>query len=105
MSVFIGVLGVIYARLFNVEIKTYLPYLSLGYVVWGFISQTVTESCGAFQEGERIIKQIKLPYPIYVLRVVWRNFIVLLHTIVIFVPVAIIFSVYPGLVGYSPFPD
>lgn len=97
MAVFIAVLGVIYARLFNVDIRTYLPYLSLGYVIWGFISATVMESCGAFQEGERIIKQIKLPYPIYVLRVVWRNLIVLLHTIVIFIPIALIFSVNPGL--------
>jgi ABC-type polysaccharide/polyol phosphate export permease len=96
VGIFILVLGVIYSRIFKVELATYMPFLALGYILWGFISQTVIESCSAFQEGERIIKQIRLPYSMYVFRVVWRNFLVLLHTIVIFVPLAIIFSVKPG---------
>jgi ABC-type polysaccharide/polyol phosphate export permease len=96
MSIFILVLSFIYSTIFKVEIKTYMPFLALGYVFWGFISQTVVESCNAFQEGERIIKQIRLPYSMYVFRVVWRNFLVLLHTIVIYIPIAIVFSVRPG---------
>jgi lipopolysaccharide transport system permease protein len=97
MGIFILVLGVIYSRLFHTNIQTYIPFLSAGFTVWGFISQTTNESCMAFNEGGRIIKQIKLPYSIYVLRVVWRNFIVFLHTVVIFIPVAIIFKVMPSL--------
>jgi lipopolysaccharide transport system permease protein len=99
MGVFIFVLGIIYAKLFNVHIDTYLPFLSAGYITWGFISSTANEACRAFLDGERIIKQIKLPYMIYVLRLVYRNFIVFLHTIVIFVPVALIFHVKFGLVS------
>src|ERR1700689_1709631 len=76
MGVFILLLGVIYSRLFHMDLPTYLPYLSVGYIVWGFISAVTTDSSGAFHEGSRIIKQIKLPYSIYVLRTVWRNFIV-----------------------------
>jgi ABC-type polysaccharide/polyol phosphate export permease len=96
MMMFIGILGVIYSKIFHVNVDTYLPYLSVGYVTWGFISQVVNESCGAFQEGDRIIKQLRLPYGLYVFRVVWRNFIVFLHTVVIFVPVAILFRVPVG---------
>jgi len=99
MAAFIAVLGVIYSRIFNVDVATYLPFLTLGYVTWGFIAQTVNESCGAFQEGERIIKQLRLPYGLYVFRVVWRNFLIFLHTIVIFVPVALVFRVWPGAHG------
>lgn len=96
MAIFISLLGVIYSRIFNMEIRTYLPYLTLGYIVWGFISQTTNESAYAFQEAERIIRQIRLPYSVFIFRVVWRNFIVFLHTIVIFVPVAIMFDVQLG---------
>ena len=81
MGVFILVLGVIYSRLFHTELETYLPYLTVGFVVWGFMSASANDSCIAFIEGSRIIKQIKLPYSVYVLRVVWRNFIIFLHTI------------------------
>jgi len=104
MGVFIFMLGVIYSRLFHMDIQTYMPFLSAGYILWGFISQTTNDSCNAFQESGRIIKQIKLPYSVYVLRVVCRNFIVFLHTIVIFVPIAIIFKVVPNLTTLYVFP-
>jgi lipopolysaccharide transport system permease protein len=97
MAVFILVLGVIYSRLFHVELEDFLPYLTVGFVVWGFMSAAVNDSCIAFIDANRIIKQIKLPYSVYVLRVVWRNFIIFLHTIVIFIPMAIIFKIEPNL--------
>ncbi len=104
MAIFIALLGVIYGKIFKIEIRTYLPYLTLGYIVWGFVSTATNESSITFQEGERIIRQIKLPYSIFVLRVVWRNFIVFLHTIVIFIPVAVIFDVRPGFVSLLALP-
>ena len=104
MSVFITLLGVIYSHIFNIQLKTYLPYLTLGYIIWGFISQTTNESSITFQESERIIRQIRLPYAIFAFRVVWRNFIVFLHTIIIFVPIAIIYDVRPGFTGLLALP-
>jgi len=97
MSVFILVLGVIYSRIFHTELQSYLPYLTVGFIVWGFMSAAANDSCIAFIDASRIIKQIKLPYSVYVLRVVWRNFIIFLHTIVIFIPMAIIFKIEPRL--------
>jgi ABC-type polysaccharide/polyol phosphate export permease len=97
MAMFIFLLGIIYGRLFKMELKTYIPYLSVGFILWGFIAGVTNESCQAFHEGARMIKQIKLPYLVFVLRVVWRNFIIFLHNIVIFIPVAVIFKVAPGL--------
>ena len=62
MAVFITLLGLIYSHIFNIELRTYLPYLSLGYIIRGFVSQTTGESSISFQESERIIRQIRLPY-------------------------------------------
>src|SRR5580700_4193361 len=97
MGVFIMVLGVIYSRIFHAELQSYLPYLTVGFVVWGFMSTAANDSCIAFIDANRIIKQIKLPYSVYILRVVWRNFIIFLHTIVIYIPIAIIFKIEPNL--------
>jgi ABC-type polysaccharide/polyol phosphate export permease len=96
MGVFILLLGVIYGRLFHMDLPTYLPYLSLGFIVWGFMSAVANDSCVAFHESGRIIKQIKLPFAIYIFRAVYRNFIVFLHTIIIFIPIAIYFRVAPN---------
>ena len=97
MGFFILVLGAIYSRIFHAQIETYLPYLTVGFVVWGFMSAAANDSCIAFIDASRIIKQIKLPYSVYILRVVWRNFIIFLHTIVIYIPMAIIFKIEPNL--------
>jgi len=95
MGIFILLLGVIYSRLFHTQIETYLPYLAVGFIVWGFLSTATNDSCIAFSDTARIIKQIKLPYSVYVLRVVWRNFIIFLHTIVIYIPMAVVFKIEP----------
>jgi ABC-type polysaccharide/polyol phosphate export permease len=95
MGVLVISLGFIYSQIFQTDIQTYLPYLALGFIVWGFLSGTINESCGAFTESERIIKQIKVPFSVFVLRVVWRNFIVLMHTIILFIPIAIVFRIFP----------
>jgi len=95
MGIFTFVLGIIYSRLFHIELHDYLPYLTVGFIVWGFMSATANESCIAFSDVARIIKQIKLPFSVYVLRVVCRNFIIFLHTIIIYVPLAIIFRIVP----------
>jgi ABC-type polysaccharide/polyol phosphate export permease len=97
MGVFILLLGIIYSRLFHMQIETYLPYLAVGFIVWGFMSTAANDSCIAFTDTSRIIKQIKLPYSVYILRVVWRNFIIFLHTIVIYIPMMIVFKIAPNL--------
>lgn len=104
MGVFILLLSLIYSRLFRMNLHEYMPYLTVGYIVWGFMAAATNDSCMAFHDGSRIIKQIKLPYSIYVLRVIWRNFIVFLHTIVIFIPVAVVFQVQPNPIMFYALP-
>jgi ABC-type polysaccharide/polyol phosphate export permease len=97
MGFFILLLGIIYSRLFHMQLETYMPYLSVGFILWGFMSAAANDSCIAFTDTARIIKQIKLPYSVYILRVIWRNFIIFLHTIVIYIPIAIVFKIEPKL--------
>jgi ABC-type polysaccharide/polyol phosphate export permease len=93
MGVLVGTMGTIYSAVFHMEIDTYLPFLCLGFVIWGFISTVVNECCVAFRENQSIIQQIAVPFSVHVLRVLWRNFIVFLHTLIIFIPIALIFRV------------
>lgn len=104
MGFFILILGIIYSRLFHTPLEHYMPYLTVGYVVWGFIASVANEACNAFYESAGIIKQIKLPFSIYVMRVIWRNFIVFLHTIVIYIPVALYFKVAPSPLMFLALP-
>jgi ABC-type polysaccharide/polyol phosphate export permease len=96
MAIFIVLLGFIYSKLFHQDIAVYLPYVAMGLITWGFISGTTVEACSAFIENAGIIKQIRLPYSIYVMRMIWRSFIVFLHTVILIVPIAIFFRMDVG---------
>ena len=96
MGVLVAALGTLYGALLKVEIADYVPHLALGFIVWGLIFGLITESCSAFIGAEHIIKQVDLPLSVHVYRVVWRNLIILFHNAVIFVFVALLFSIWPG---------
>jgi ABC-type polysaccharide/polyol phosphate export permease len=104
MAVLIIVLGFVYSKIFHTDIRTYLPYLALGFIVWGFITSSTNEACGAFGDSGAIIKQIGIPFSVFVFRVVWRNFIVLLHTIILVIPIWLFFEITPGWVSFLALP-
>jgi len=97
MAIFVVLLGFIYSKLFHQELAVFLPYIAVGLITWGFISGTTTDACNAFIENGGIIKQIRLPYSLYAMRMIWRSFIVFLHTVVLIVPIAVIFRMNIGV--------
>lgn len=83
MGIMIGTIGAIFGKILNIPYAQFLPYLSIGMISWGFISTTITEGCMSFIIGEAVIKQIPLPFFIYILRIIWRNLTILGHNVVI----------------------
>ena len=104
MGVLVSALGVLYSTLFRIEIADYLPFVAVGFIVWGLVSGLINEGCTAFIDAERIIKQVNLPLSVHVYRVVWRNFIIFGHNAVIYVAVAVLFSIWPGWTGLLALP-
>lgn len=104
MGVLVGALGALYAGLFNIDVAAYLPFIAIGFIVWGLISGLITDGCTTFINAESIIKQVSLPLSVHVYRVVWRTLIIFAHNAVIFVVVAILFSIRPGWAGLLALP-
>jgi len=46
--IMVAAMGVIYARLFHMEVSRYLPFLTIGLIVWQFISALINEGCQTF---------------------------------------------------------
>ena len=84
MAVMITTMGLVFGNLFKTDVKEFLPFLTLGLIIWSFILGSITEGCEALISAEGIIKQLPVPLHVHVLRVVWKNFIIFLHNIVIF---------------------
>ena len=94
-AIMVGVLGAVYSQILNQEISDYLPFLAVGLVGWQFISTSALEGCTVFIGYGTLIKQIDLPLTVYVCRVVWRNFIILLHSLPIVILALLIFGEWP----------
>jgi ABC-type polysaccharide/polyol phosphate export permease len=95
MAIFIGLLGILYAQLFNRPLAIYIPHLTVGYTIWTMISSFVERGSKCFTAAEGIIKQTCAPLSVHAYRVVGLDIITFAHHAVLFIPVAIIFSVTP----------
>ncbi len=94
-AILIVSLGLLYSLLWHIEVSTFLPYFSAGYISWIFVSSNISESCSALIGGEAIIKSLKLPYNIHIARVLWRNLLVFGHGLVVHAAVLIFFKLWP----------
>jgi ABC-type polysaccharide/polyol phosphate export permease len=88
LAVFVLALGVVWATLWHQAVRTYLPFLCAGLITWTFISTTMIESCSMFISQEPLIKQMRFHYSMLASAAVWRNLIVFLHNLLVYVLVA-----------------
>jgi len=96
LGITVAAMGALYAQLFHQKVAEYIPYLSIGMIIWALISTLIMESCSIFIQYEGIIKQIRLPFSVYVLRMIWRNLIIFFHNVVVLVFVYLWFSISWG---------
>jgi lipopolysaccharide transport system permease protein len=96
MGIMVVTLGVLYAELFNAPIHDFLPFLCVGLLVWNFLSSFLTEGGTLFTGSESYIKQIRLPYSVYVYKSCWSKLIIFGHNFVIYFGVLLYFELWPG---------
>lgn len=96
LGILIGGLSVIYATVFQMPLKLYVPYITTGFMAWWFISGCLTESCDAFTANSLLIANQPLPLGIYVLRVIARQVLLFAHNFLVLLVVAAIFLVSPS---------
>lgn len=106
-AVMILLMGPLYSSIFNLEVGRYYKYISIGLVMWGFVTTSINESCLAFIDSEGLIKQVKLPFVVHVLKVLTKNLLLMAHnslviliTFVIFIPPSINFSILLSILGF-----
>ncbi len=95
-AVMVVALGLLYSTLFALPLGEYLPYLAVGLIVWGLISQTVTDACDSLTSAEGVIRQVPLPYTVHALRCVFRNVAVAAHSLPLILVVFLVCGHAPG---------
>lgn len=85
-------LGVVWSGLLNQDKSTLIPSLTIGLLLWQFMSGCVTESSSVFVRQSQVIRNLRLPYFIYPFQLIVKQLITLAHNLIIIV---IVFMVYP----------
>jgi ABC-2 type transport system permease protein len=91
MAVTAVALGVLYAGLFGNPLATQLPYILVGFIIWGLISGCIGEGSEVFVANEGLIKHLPSPISVHVYRLVWRQTLFFLHNLIVYVIMLVIF--------------
>jgi ABC-type polysaccharide/polyol phosphate export permease len=93
LAVFVVAMGLVWANLWNINPKEYLPYLASGMLTWALLTSFIMEGCNVFVSAEGLIKQMRINYTMLLCAMVWRNVIAFAHNLIVYVPLYI----YGGL--------
>lgn len=91
MGVMIATIGIVFGQIFKSPMEEFLPFLTIGMVIWTFMATVVTEGANGFISAEAIIKQLPIPLFVHLMRMIWRNILILAHNFLIF-PVVMIWA-------------
>ena len=98
VAIFVSALAVVYSSLFKVELKEYMPFITIGMIIWTYISVVILEGCSAYVDAQMIISNTNIPLITFVLRVIVRNSIVFAHNLIVLIVVIWAFDVQLTLV-------
>lgn len=85
MTCFCISVGITFSQIFRAEISEYLPRLTIGIIIWNYLSATIGESASVFSDGAAYFRDIAINPITLIMRMIARNLLVLLHNSVILV--------------------
>ncbi|CCI84044.1 galactan export ABC transporter permease subunit Wzm/RfbD [Corynebacterium otitidis] len=91
-------LGLLYSVLFDIPIAEFLPHVTVGLIVWTFLSGCIIEGSRIFTDNEGLIQQLPAPLSVHVYRLVWRQLLLLGHNMIIWV---ILVAIFPRHLGWQ----
>jgi lipopolysaccharide transport system permease protein len=100
----IGSMSVVYAALFRMDLREYLPFLALSLVLWGFMGTLVSEGATAFTSAEGTVRSMRMPFSLYAMQAVVRNLLVLAHNVLVIVAVYVFLDAWPGMTAVLALP-
>ncbi|MCC8109063.1 MAG: ABC transporter permease [Planctomycetes bacterium] len=92
LMVMVLTVGLLYSKLFRMEIGDFLPYFAVGVTVWNLISNVINDSTSVFISVESLIRQVNLPYSLHIVRALARNIIIFLHSLIFLLACSLYFG-------------
>ena len=90
-------MGLLYSVLLDIDLREFLPHVTVGLIIWNLISAAILEGGDVFVANEGLIKQLPSALSVHVYRLVWRQLLLLGHNLLIYVIIIAIFWPPGGL--------
>jgi len=75
-GLFVGVKVLVFGQMAAATMREFAIFLTIGFGAWTFISAMVSDACSAYIHSRSWILGTAIPYPVYVLQVTLRNWMV-----------------------------
>lgn len=83
-------LGFIWSELLKIDRTVFVPMLTVGLILWQFMSACITESSSVFTRQANTIRNLDLPLSLHPAQLILRHIINLAHNLPLFFVVALI---------------
>ncbi len=90
-------IGILYAALLDMPLNEFLPYVTVGLIVWNLINASIIEGSEVFIANEGLIKQLPSALSVHIYRLVWRQLLFFAHNLVIYMIMVVAFGVWRDL--------
>jgi len=82
-AAFILVYTLVFGHVSTLSAADYTLYVMIGFGAWTFIAAIVVEGCTAYTSSGNWIQGTAIPYPVFILQIVYRNWLLFLLTLVV----------------------
>jgi len=84
--------SIVWVNIFDMEVKNFIPFLSIGMTIWSFIASSMIEGCSIFVVNHGYLRNFCLPESIFIFRTLIANSLYLLLNMLTSIIVLIIFK-------------
>ena len=88
--IFLSIVTLIYSTLLRQNLRVFLPFTATGLVAWGLISACLIDGSRLFIDQSVAIKQLPLPLPFHVLRMIWQQLVIMLHNAAVIILIMVV---------------
>ena len=96
MAVTAFALGILYSALFAQDLRSFLPYVATGLIIWTFIAGCINQGTEVFIRNEGLIKHLPSPLSVHVYRMVWHQVLLFAHNLAVY---AVLMAIFPRRLG------
>lgn len=82
-ALFVFVKVVVFGQMTSVPLGEFAMFVTIGFGLWSFINTTVLDCCTAYTASSNWLMGTAIPYPVFFLQVIYRNWMVFALTLLV----------------------